>query len=70
MAINTDSADLINHQGLADVKIASATDRHVGQLRHEVNLQANNEARVAWEQNMRQEAHMEIGRAQNISRVV
>lgn len=70
MAINGDSADLVNHQGMADVKIASATDRHVGQLRHEVNLHANAEAKVAWENNMREEANMEIGRARNISRVV
>jgi len=70
MAINSDSADLINHQGMADVKIASATDRHVGQLRHEVNLQAHTQARVNWENSIREEANMEIGRARNITRVV
>ena len=70
MSSNVSSADLINHQGLADTKIASATDRHVGQLRHEAGLHANNEAKVAWESNLREQANMEIGRARNITRVV
>lgn len=70
MSINSDSPDLITTQGMADTKIASATDRHVGQLRHEANQQANNEAQVAWEHNLREDANMEIGRARNITRVV
>lgn len=70
MSINSNSPELITQQGMANTKIASATDRHVGQLRHESNLQATNEAKVSWEHNMREDANMEIGRARNITRVV
>lgn len=70
MSINSDSPDLITQQSLSDTKTAAATDRHVGQLRHESNAQATNEAKVAWEHNMREDANMEIGRARNITRVV
>lgn len=70
MSINSDPPDLVTAQSLADTKIASATDRHVGQLRQETNQQANNQAQVAWEHNLREDANMEIGRARNITRVV
>lgn len=70
MAINNSSAEYVTHQGLADKKIATATDRHLGQLRHETDLSATNQAQNAWEGNVREEANMEIGRARNITRVV
>ncbi len=70
MSINTESPDLVTQQAMSNTKIASATDRHVGQLRHETNLQADNQARVNWEHNLREGANMEIGRARNITRVV
>lgn len=70
MSINSNSPDLTVQQGLSDTKTAAATDRHRGQLRHEVDLQATNEAKVAWEKNTREDANMEIGRARNITTVV
>ncbi len=70
MAINNDSPDLVVQQGLADTKIASATDRHHSQLRHETTLAAHNEATADREQNIREQANMEIGRARNLTRVV
>ena len=70
MSINTNSPDLTVQQGISDAKTAAATDRHRGQTRHEVGLQAANEAKVAWEHNTREDANMEIGRARNITTVV
>ena len=70
MSINTDSPSLTTQQALTDSKIASATDRHQGQLRHEVTQQSDNTVKAAWEQNLREGANMEIGRARNITRVV
>ena len=70
MSINTNSPDLITQQAISDTKIAAATDRHQGQLRHEVTLSSDNTVKAAWEQNLREGANMEIGRARNITRVV
>ena len=70
MSINTDSAELVTEMSRANTKIAAATDRHHGQLRHEVTLQADNQQQVALEHNIRENANMEIGRARNITRVV
>lgn len=70
MAINSDSPDLVVQQGMTDNKIASATDRHTSQSRHETTLVAHNEATTNWEQNIREQANMEIGRARNLTRVV
>ena len=70
MSINSDSGDLITHQAINNVKTAAATDRHNGQLRHETDLQANNEQKAAWETNIRETANMEIGRSRNLVRVV
>ncbi|MDR1045936.1 MAG: hypothetical protein LBP33_12635 [Candidatus Adiutrix sp.] len=70
MSINSNSPDLVTQQAISDSKIASATDRHQGQLRHEVVRQSDNTVRNAWEQNLREGANMEIGRARNITRVV
>ncbi|MDR0881390.1 MAG: hypothetical protein LBP55_02430 [Candidatus Adiutrix sp.] len=70
MANTVNSADLTTYQGLANTKTAAATDRHHGQSRYETDLAANNQAQVAWERNLREDANMEIGRARNITRVV
>lgn len=70
MAINSDSPDLVVQQGITNSKTASATDRHTSQLRHEATLAAHNEATTNWEQNVREQANMEIGRARNLTRVV
>ncbi len=70
MAINSSSAEFTTHQALADKKIATATDKHLGQLRRETDLDAANQAKNAWEGNIREEANMEIGRARNLTRVV
>jgi len=70
MSINNDSPTLISQQGISNAKTASATDRHVGQLRQETDTQAANQAQVAWEREIREDANMEIGRARNITRVV
>lgn len=70
MAINSSSAEFVTHQGLADKSIASATDRHLGQLREETDAIATNRAQYAWEANVREEANMEIGRARNLVTVV
>lgn len=70
MSINRDSADLITHQAVNNVKTAAATDRHSGQLRHEAELHADNENKTAWETNIRETANMEIGRSRNLVRVV
>lgn len=70
MSISTNSPDLVTQQSLSETKTAAATDRHHGQLRHEAELQAVNQSKVAWEHNLREDANMEIGRARNITRVV
>ncbi len=70
MSINSDSPSLISQRGVSNAKTASATDRQVGQLRHETDLQVANETKAAWEREIREDANMEIGRARNITRVV
>lgn len=70
MSINTSSAELVTHQGLDDSKTAASTDRHHGQLRHEVQTKADGAAQTAFEHNMRETANMEIGRGRNMYRVV
>ena len=70
MSINSNSSDLVTQQALNNVKTAAATDRHHGQLRHEADLQGNNDQKAAWETNIRETANMEIGRSRNLVRVV
>ncbi|MGL4208973.1 MAG: hypothetical protein ACRCTY_06250 [Candidatus Adiutrix sp.] len=70
MTINSSSAELIVHKNISNTKTAAATDRHLGQLRHEAEVKANNESKTNWEQNTRESTNMEIGRARNIVTVV
>jgi hypothetical protein len=55
---------------MAQSKMASATDRHLGALRKEVGRHFDAQNQFTLEKNMREAANMEIGRARNLSRVV
>ncbi|MDR1545138.1 MAG: hypothetical protein LBU12_00145 [Deltaproteobacteria bacterium] len=70
MSDNASSAELTVATGLAQVKMASATDRHLGALRREVSDHMASQAQFIQEKNLREAANMEIGRARNLSRVV
>jgi hypothetical protein len=70
MSDNASSAELTVATGMANSKMASATDRHLGALRHEVGKHYDNMNQFIEEKNMREAANMEIGRSRNLSRVV
>ncbi|MDR3203467.1 MAG: hypothetical protein LBV23_01810 [Deltaproteobacteria bacterium] len=70
MSDNASSAELVVATAQARVKQASATDRHLGALRHENVRDMDGQAQFIQEKNMREAANMEIGRSRNLSRVV
>ena len=70
MSDNASSAELVVATGMANSKMASATDRHLGALRHETTRHFEAQNQFTLEKNMREAANMEIGRARNLSRVV
>ncbi|MDR1084771.1 MAG: hypothetical protein LBP22_07905 [Deltaproteobacteria bacterium] len=70
MSDNASSAELITANGMAHSKMASATDRHLGELRHQVTLKADSHNQAVEEKNMREVAGLEIGRARILSRIV
>ncbi|MDR3135688.1 MAG: hypothetical protein LBU69_06310 [Deltaproteobacteria bacterium] len=70
MSDNASSAELAVAKALANVKMASATDRHLGSLRHEISRDMDAQSQFIQEKNMREVANMEIGRSRNLSRVV
>ena len=70
MSDNASSAELAVATGMARAKMASATDRHLGGLRHEVDRNMDAQNQFIQEKNMREAANMEIGRSRNLSRVV
>ncbi|MDR1607876.1 MAG: hypothetical protein LBT38_05650 [Deltaproteobacteria bacterium] len=70
MSDNASSADLVTANGLAHSKMASATDRHLGGLRHEVAQKADSHVQFIQEKNIREVADMEVSRTQILSRVV
>jgi hypothetical protein len=70
MSDNASSAELVVATGMANSKMASATDRHLGQLRHEVTRDMEAQNQFTLEKNMREAANLEIGRSRNLSRVV
>jgi hypothetical protein len=70
MSDNASSAELVTAMALSQSKTASATDRHLGALRHEVSRDMDNQAQYTLEKNMREAAQLEIGRSRNLSRVV
>jgi hypothetical protein len=70
MSDNASSAELKVATGMAQSKMASATDRHLGSLRREVSDHMASQSRFIQEKNMREAANMEIGRARNLSQVV
>ena len=68
--MNVDSADRVVHQNLLDFRISAAPDQHYGQPR-EVEAQApGSRAQNEQAASLRQAAHMEIGRGQNIYTIV
>jgi hypothetical protein len=70
MSDNASSAELIVATGMANSKMASATDRHLGELRKEVSSNIDSQNQFITEKNLREVANMEIGRSRNLSRVV
>jgi hypothetical protein len=70
MSDNSNSAELIVSTGMANSKMASATDRHLGELRREVSADIDSQNQFTREKNLREVANMEIGRSRNLSRVV
>jgi hypothetical protein len=70
MSDNASSAELVTANGMAHAKQASATDRHLGSLRHEVVQQADSQVQFIQEKNMREAANLEVGRARILSRIV
>ncbi|MDR2386145.1 MAG: hypothetical protein LBE80_00995 [Deltaproteobacteria bacterium] len=70
MSDNSSSAELAVAKALANSKMASATDRHLGSLRHEISRDIDDQNQFIQEKNMREAANMEIGRSRNLSRVV
>ncbi|MDR2141609.1 MAG: hypothetical protein LBR11_07465 [Deltaproteobacteria bacterium] len=70
MSDNVSSAELITANGLAHSKMASATDRHLGALRHEVSLKADSHTQFTQEKNIREASTMEVSRTQILSRIV
>ncbi|MDR2405831.1 MAG: hypothetical protein LBE27_05615 [Deltaproteobacteria bacterium] len=70
MSDNASSAELVQAMALTKSKTASATDQHLGALRHEVVKDMDNQAQFTLEKNMREAAQLEIGRSRNLSRVV
>ncbi|MDR0621192.1 MAG: hypothetical protein LBJ61_04885 [Deltaproteobacteria bacterium] len=70
MSDNASSAELAVAKAMANSKMASATDRHLGSLRHEISRDMDAQNQFIQEKNMREAANMEIGRSRNLSRVV
>ena len=70
MSDNASSAELVQAMALSKSKMASATDRHLGALRHEVTRDMDAQQQFVLEKDMREAAQMEIGRSRNLSRVV
>ena len=70
MSDNASSAELVVATAMANSKMASATDRHLGALRHEVTRDMDAQQQFVLERNMREAAQMELGRSRNLSRVV
>ncbi|MDR1079868.1 MAG: hypothetical protein LBQ79_02620 [Deltaproteobacteria bacterium] len=70
MSDNASSAELVTSMGMSRSKTASATDRHLGALRHEVQRDMDGQKQFTIEKNMRESAQLEIGRSRNLSRVV
>ena len=70
MSDNASSAELAVAKAMANSKMASATDRHLGSLRHEISRDIDDQNQFIQEKNMREAANMEIGRSRNLSRVV
>jgi hypothetical protein len=70
MSDNASSAELVTANGLAQSKQASATDRHLGSLRHEVAHKADSQVQFVQEKDLREAAKMEVSRTQILSRVV
>ncbi|MDR2339571.1 MAG: hypothetical protein LBF40_05495 [Deltaproteobacteria bacterium] len=70
MSDNASSAELVQAMALSKSKTATDTDVHLGQLRHEVVRDMENQAQFRLEKNMREAAQLEIGRSRNLSRVV
>ena len=70
MSDNASSAELAVAKAMANSKMASATDRHLGALRHEVVRDMDAQNQFTIEKNAREAANMEIGRSRNLSRVV
>ncbi|MDR1577499.1 MAG: hypothetical protein LBT86_04635 [Deltaproteobacteria bacterium] len=70
MSDNASSAELITANGMAHSKMASATDRHVGALRHEMDQKAESHIQFIQEKNIREVSDMEVSRTQILSRVV
>ena len=69
MSDNASSAELAVALAMSKSKMASATDRHLGGLRHEVTRDMDAQQQFLLERNMREAAQMEIGRSRNLSRV-
>jgi hypothetical protein len=67
---NASSAELVTSMGMSQSKMASATDRHLSALRHEVVRDIEGQMQFTQERNLREAAQMEIGRSRNLSRVV
>ncbi|MDR1164861.1 MAG: hypothetical protein LBO66_03140 [Deltaproteobacteria bacterium] len=70
MSDNASSAELVTALSMSHSKMASATDRHLGALRHEVTRDIEAQTQFTLEKNAREAAQMEIGRSRNLSRVV
>jgi hypothetical protein len=70
MSDNASSAELVTHNGLAHSKQASANDRHLSPLRHEVANKADSQVQFFQEKDQRQAADQEVSRTQIVSRIV
>jgi hypothetical protein len=70
MSDNVSSAELVSANGMAHSKMASATDRHLGELRHQVSLKADSHNVAMEEKNLREASNLEVGRARILSRIV
>ncbi|MDR1871476.1 MAG: hypothetical protein LBS60_06045 [Deltaproteobacteria bacterium] len=70
MSDNASSATLVTSNGLAHSKMASATDRHLGELRHEMVQKADSHIQFTQEKNLREASNLEVSRSQILSRVV
>lgn len=70
MSTVNDFPEVISRRSHNDTRVATAVDYQANQRRNHVDIYAHNEAKVAWEQNYREMANMEIGRSRNLSIVV